>query len=275
MHCYISSKLWWRVVDFPSTGNLCIPRSLCLHPFFSCSICCYSWTVREHIIWHLRNTPRKLEEMESVLKMCERFGPFIKEAHCFFHVLPHGVLPPILLFSSIFFFLLLLSLILFVHFTNLLRHTLMSHICKSAGLNEDKFTSLWFSIYIIRTSLPRTASYSEVLVVRQLDTSCLGIMTPWGHILSIRHSGWTHRLCVAAGHVCAEGGDAAQRVSIILTCSKVEPHLRVRWNKWWKVREERGPLSPMQGSVNTSFNQPMNPSHFSCPQMTSGYWFSC
>lgn len=24
--------------------------------------------------------------MESVLKMCERFGPFIKEAHFFFHV---------------------------------------------------------------------------------------------------------------------------------------------------------------------------------------------
>lgn len=79
------------------------PLALLL-PFFSLSLhMWYSWTVREHIIWHLWNTPSKAAEMESVLKMCERFGPFIKEAHSFFHVLPHGVFSPKTPFHIFFF----------------------------------------------------------------------------------------------------------------------------------------------------------------------------
>ena len=72
-------------------------------------------------------------------------------------------------------------------------------------------TLSWSSIYIIWTVLPGAGSCCEVLVVRQLDTSCPWIMTPWGHILSIRRSGWTRRppwlegMCVFRGRTCRWG----------------------------------------------------------------------
>lgn len=33
---------------------------------------------------------------------------------------------------------------------------------------------------------------------------------------------------MAGGHVCVEGGDVVEGLSVILTCSEVEPHLRRR-----------------------------------------------
>lgn len=87
---------------FPTISNIRIPGLL--SPFLLWLHMWYSWPVSEHIIWHLWNTPRKPAEIESVLKMCERFGPFIKEAHFFFHVLPHGVLSPNTPFLFCFFF---------------------------------------------------------------------------------------------------------------------------------------------------------------------------
>lgn len=60
----------------------------------------YSWTVSEHIIWHLWNTPRRPAEAERVLKMCERFGSFIKEAHSFFMSYPMQCFPLIFSFFA-------------------------------------------------------------------------------------------------------------------------------------------------------------------------------
>lgn len=93
---------------FPTISNFCIPHSLWFHPFFSHSICVIHEqsvsTLSDICETHLEKK-QKTAEMESVLKMCERFGPFIKEARSFFHVLPHGVLSPytfFFLFSFIF-----------------------------------------------------------------------------------------------------------------------------------------------------------------------------
>lgn len=64
-------------------------------------------------------------------------------------------------------------------------------ICKYSERIKEKFVFLWSSIKIVSASLLDNASYCKPHLVRQLETSCLRIMTPWGHILHVRHWGWT------------------------------------------------------------------------------------
>lgn len=86
MLCYISKMLWLKVITFPPFQLFAVPAYSTFSRFLLSLHMGYSWTVSKNIIWHLWNTPHKTAEMESVLKMCERFGPFIKEAHFVFHV---------------------------------------------------------------------------------------------------------------------------------------------------------------------------------------------
>lgn len=103
--CYILKKFWLKVVVFrPYWLNFSVLHSLCSF-LLVFSVWC-SWRVS----WHLRNTPRKLEEMETVLKMCEPFGSFIKEAHSFSSRPTPCRVPLIILFSAFVFLLFFLQI---------------------------------------------------------------------------------------------------------------------------------------------------------------------
>lgn len=100
-------------------------------------------------------------------------------------------------------------------------------ICKYSERIKEKFVFLWSSINIISASLLDNGSYCKLRLVGQLETSCLRIMTPWGHILHVRHWGWTiwlQGMWVQREELWFTGQ------TIILTCSDAEPHGRVRQN---------------------------------------------
>lgn len=126
--------------------------------------------------------------------MCERFGPFIKEARFFFHVCTPW---------SAFLLHLFFPTSVSSQFISGSSVAKKPYYTDELLLFEDrKVASLPPSSQHTHTHT-FTPCYCKRLLVGQLKTSCLWIMTPGGHILCVRHVGFHDwRTCECSGWRC-------------------------------------------------------------------------
>lgn len=184
-----------------------------------------------NIIRHLWNTPQKEKEEEQVwecvLKMCEWFSSFIKEARwIFFKSITSEF--SIISFHNLLLFLFLFYLIVLVW--NVLFDRPESRICISVR-TEQRWYSLVFFMTLSQHLVHHWLWTAGCATIRRFLSSDNDALRshPVYQALRLNTTVW--------GHECEKEGDALENSNMVFNSFKVQQHLRERSNRRWKLRK--------------------------------------